>query len=67
MMTNYDSKFEKLRENYEKGIISENDLSLEEMEKLADYYKKEIEGNKREIEETKYKIKQLKKKIDNII
>lgn len=66
-MITYDLEFEKLRESFEKGKILATDLSKEQMEKLTNYYKKEIETNKRDIAETDRKIKNLKKKIDDLV
>ncbi len=66
-MDNYDSNFEKIKSDFEKGIISVNDLNEEYLERLTSTYKKEIESNKKEIEVTKNKIKSLKNKIDNMV
>lgn len=66
-MINYDSNFEKLKMNYENGIITENDISEEEMKKLTEYYKKEIESNKIDISIINRKIRNLKQKIDNLV
>lgn len=66
-MINYDSKFEKLKSDFEKGIVSIYDLKPEEIEKLTEAYKSEIISNKKEIEITENKIKNMKNKIDNII
>ena len=46
MMNN--DEFEKLRLEYEKGKIAVKELSYEEINKLSEYYKDEIETNKRE-------------------
>lgn len=66
-MNNFDPEFEKLREKFEKGLISVFKLTQEEIERLTEYYKKEIESNERDIAETKNKIKHLKNKIDNLV
>ncbi len=65
-MITYDFEFEKLRDDFEKGKIAIEDLTQKQMEKLSNYYKKEIETNKRDIIETNRKIKNLKKKIDDL-
>ena len=66
-MINYDSDFEKLRRDYENGKISEKDILEEDMKRLIEYYKKEIESNKNDISITNRKIKNLKNKIDNLV
>lgn len=66
-MDNYDAKFEKIKRDFENGIISTNDLSEEYIKRLMELYTKEIQNNKIEIENTKSKIKNLKSKIDNIV
>lgn len=66
-MDKYDPNFEKVKSDFEKGIISVVDLNEEYLERLTKYYKNEIEYNKKEIEITKNKIKSLKNKIDNIV
>ena len=66
-MINYDSSFEKLRNDYESGKITEQDLTEEEMKKLIEYYKKEIGTNKIDISIIDRKIKNLKHKIDNFV
>lgn len=66
-MINYDSDFEKLRRDYENGKISEKDILEEDMKRLIEYYKKEIESNKIDISITNRKIKNLKNKIDNLV
>ena len=60
-------EFESLRLEYEKGKIAVKELSYEQINKLSEYYKDEIEMNKREIEETKRKIEEMRKKIENIV
>lgn len=66
-MITYDSNFEKLKKNFEEGKISIDNLTNEQMEKLSQYYKKEIESNKIDIAITDKKIKNLKNKIDNLV
>ena len=44
MMNN--DEFEKLRLEYEKGKIAVKELSYEEINKLSEYYRDEIEANK---------------------
>ncbi len=65
-MINLNSEFEKRRADFETGIISEQDLSQEEVEKLTAYYQAQIASDRREIDETKYKIRAIKKKIDEM-
>lgn len=65
MMIN--EEFENLRLEYEKGKIAVKELSYEQINKLSEYYRDEIEMNKREIEETKRKIEEMRKKIENIV
>ena len=45
-MINLNSEFEKRRADFETGIISEQDLSKEEVEKLTAYYEAHIARNK---------------------
>lgn len=66
-MITYDANFEKLRNDYEKGKLVEKDLTEEEIKRLIEYYKKEIETSKIDISITDRKIKNLKNKIDNIV
>lgn len=66
-MNIYDSEFEKLRISFENGEIKEDKLSNDQMEKLTNYYKDEIESNKKEITIMDKKIKSLKDKIDSIV
>lgn len=66
-MIKYDFEFEKMREDFENGKILLKDLTKEQMEKLTNYYKKEIESNKIDISITNGKIKNLKKKIDDLV
>lgn len=66
-MITYNSDFEKLRIDYERGKIAENDLTEEQMNNLIEYYKKEIETNKIDINIIDRKIKNLKNKIDNLV
>ena len=65
MMNN--DEFEKLRLEYEKGKIAVKELSYEEINKLSEYYRDEIEANKKEIEGTKRKIEEMRKKIESIV
>lgn len=67
IINNYDPKFEKLKSDFEKGIVSIESLSDEEMKKLKEYYEKQVEINKINLENTKNKIRNLKKKIDDIV
>lgn len=61
-----ENNFEKLRLDFEKGIISYKDLSPEEIKKIGEYYIQEIKNNKKEIQETRKKIKELEDKMNNV-
>lgn len=65
-MKNMNINLEKRREDYEKGKISFEDLSPEEVNTFGEYYIKEIKENKKEIQKTRIKIKELEEKMKNV-